>query len=311
MDPVQGRPCNRFGTVMASSVTFLSVATIKRKSVFTGLRIKESARDHPEAEAVEPSTDVELSFEENNANEQNATNQHSSIERNVEESVEESMDDSMGAGEMELNVKDGFQDPFAEEEPVVINDVEEEEQQNIQRDEEEDGNVGISVTDIEHCGSTVDYDQSENNSSSSEEDESDARQFKQSTPCVKEEEDSLFDRYHRKLNELMPFHFPGRPKSFNDYLNGKFEKKDYMGVERLDIQRRCSGTTTLNDNKLRALVALSFPPVLVGELAGKSVPVTFQGDMFPQFSQKEKSNFNCEFCIPFQKWAMENGKSHA
>ena len=30
-----------------------------------------------------------------------------------------------------------------------------------------------------------------------------------------------------------------------------------------------------------------------------------------QSIQNEKTRFHCEVCIPFQKWAMENGKSHA
>lgn len=30
-----------------------------------------------------------------------------------------------------------------------------------------------------------------------------------------------------------------------------------------------------------------------------------------QSIQNEKTRFHCEVCIPFQKWAMENGQSHA
>ena len=131
--------------------------------------------------------------------------------------------------------------------------------------------------------------------------------------CISEvhTQDSLFCRFHRKLNALMPFHLPGKPKRFQEYLNGIFEGNDCMEVERLDILRRCSSTTVFQNNKLRALLAVAFPPVTVGPLAGRSVPVTFEGDTFPQFSQNEKSRFHCKVCIPFQKWAMENGKSHA
>ena len=49
----------------------------------------------------------------------------------------------------------------------------------------------------------------------------------------------------------------------------------------------------------------------MGSIAGKSISKTFEGDIFPQFSHHGKSNFNCEICIPFQKWAKENGKSHS
>lgn len=86
----------------------------------------------------------------------------------------------------------------------------------------------------------------------------------------------------------MPFHFPGKPKRFQEYLNGIFERKDCIEVERLDILRCCSSTTIFQNNKLRALLAGMFPPVTVGPLAGRSVPVTCEGDTFPQFSQNEK-----------------------
>ena len=40
------------------------------------------------------------------------------------------------------------------------------------------------------------------------------------------------------------------------------------------------------------------------------IPSTFVADKFPQFSQMEKGSFLCKVCIPFQKWAMENGQTH-
>ena len=96
-----------------------------------------------------------------------------------------------------------------------------------------------------------------------------------------------------------------------EYLNGIFEENDCLEVEGLNILRHCSSTTVFQNNKLWILLAVTFPPVTGSPLAGWSIPVTFEGDTFPQFSQNEKSRFHCEVCIPFQKWAMENGKSHA
>jgi len=90
-----------------------------------------------------------------------------------------------------------------------------------------------------------------------------------------------------------------------------FETKGVMNAKRLEILRHCSSTTRLQESQLRTLVATSFPPVTVGDMAGRDVPVTFEGDCFPQFSHLEKSNFLCEVCVPYQKWAMENGKPHA
>ena len=49
-----------------------------------------------------------------------------------------------------------------------------------------------------------------------------------------------------------------KPKSFQEYLNGIFEGNDCMEVERLDILRRCSSTTVFQNNKVRALLAVTF-----------------------------------------------------
>ena len=81
-----------------------------------------------------------------------------------------------------------------------------------------------------------------------------------------------------------------------------------MEVERLDILRRCSSTTVFQNNKLRALLAVTFPPVTVGPLAGRSVPVTFEGDTFPQFSQNERAGFiaRCAYHSRSGPWKTGN-----
>ena len=109
---------------------------------------------------------------------------------------------------------------------------------------------------------------------------------------------------------MTPSDLPGKPKSFKEYLEGIFENSSSMRAERLAIQKRCKSTVNFQDSQIRALVAASFPPVKVGQLAGSNVPVTYEGDKFPQFSQLQKSTFLCEVCIPFQKWATEHGRPH-
>ena len=124
-------------------------------------------------------------------------------------------------------------------------------------------------------------------------------------------QEDIFRRHHKKMKSFMPSHLPGRPKSFKSYLDGIFQTSGSMKEERLAIQKRCGKTMSLQDCKLRALVAASFPPIKVGKLGGNRIPSTFVGDKFPQFSQMDKGSFLCEVCIPFQKWAMENGQPHA
>ena len=119
---------------------------------------------------------------------------------------------------------------------------------------------------------------------------------------------NLFLRHNKKIKFFLPSNLPGKPKSFKSYLDEIFQIHGPMQGERLNIQKRCGSTTSFNSCKLRALVAASFPPIKVGKLGESRIPSTFDGDSFPQFSHAGKSNFLCEICIPFQKWAMENGQ---
>ena len=124
-------------------------------------------------------------------------------------------------------------------------------------------------------------------------------------------QETIFRRHHKKMKSFMPSHLPGRPKSFKSYLDGIFQTSGSMQGERLAIQKRCGKTMSIENCKLRAFVAASFPPIKVGKLGGNRIPSTFDGDKFPQFSQIDKGSFLCEVCIPFQKWAMENSQPHA
>ena len=124
------------------------------------------------------------------------------------------------------------------------------------------------------------------------------------------EKEALFQRFHKKVNHLLQSNLPGKPKSFKEYLEAIFENSNSMDMERMTIQKRSKSTASFYDCQLRALVAASFPPVKVGQLAGKDVTVTFEGHKFPQFSQLHKSTFLCEVRIPYQKWAVEHGKAH-
>ena len=58
-------------------------------------------------------------------------------------------------------------------------------------------------------------------------------------------------------------------------------------------------------------MAASFPPVKVGQVAGSEIQHTFPGDVFPQFTHHGKSDYHCELCSPFLRWAKKNGVKHS
>ena len=78
-------------------------------------------------------------------------------------------------------------------------------------------------------------------------------------------QETIFHRHHKKMKSFMPSHLPGRPKSFKSCLDGIFQTSGFMQGERLAIQKRCGKTMSIENCKLRAFVAASFPPIKVGK----------------------------------------------
>ena len=156
--------------------------------------------------------------------------------------------------------------------------------------------------------------------SSLEEESSDSDQSKSdmgesadatSNPLYNHEEessssDALFRKYHKNINDLLPRHLPGRPTSFQSYLSSVFPDPSNFSVERQHIHSLSASTSIYKDARIRAFVSACFPPIKVGSFPGECDGFTFTGDVFPQFSQVDKSYFNCEICIPYCKWAILN-----
>ena len=46
-------------------------------------------------------------------------------------------------------------------------------------------------------------------------------------------------------------------------------------------------------------------------MAGREIEHTTAGDVFPQFTHHRKSDYHCEICVPYQRWAKENGRKHS
>ena len=65
------------------------------------------------------------------------------------------------------------------------------------------------------------------------------------------------------------------------------------------------------DTSIRAFLAVTFPPMKVGSLAGTSITASFEGDLFPQFIHVTKGNFKCTICIPYLKWAILHNHPHS
>lgn len=121
----------------------------------------------------------------------------------------------------------------------------------------------------------------------------------------------VFKKFHRHLDHLTPSHLPGKPSSFQVYLNSLFLDPSNVVVERASIHSLSARASNYVDTCTRAFLAATFPPIKIGSLAGTDAETYFEADIFPQFIHVSKGNFTCSVCIPYLKWAILNKHPHS
>ena len=121
----------------------------------------------------------------------------------------------------------------------------------------------------------------------------------------------LYEKYHKRLDHLLPSHLPSRPNSFQAYLKSTYPQSSNFDVERAHLQSSCGSTPIYKDARIRSFVAACIPPIKVGSFVDNCDGFSFEGDVFPQFSQVEKGKFTCQICLPYLKWAILNSHPHS
>lgn len=123
--------------------------------------------------------------------------------------------------------------------------------------------------------------------------------------------DEIFRKFHKKIDHLYPFHLPGRPSTFQEYLNCLFHDLSNFVVERASIHSSSAKALNYVDSRIRAFLAVTFPPIKVGSLAGTVIEMSFEGDIFPQFTHVAKGTYKCAICVPYLKWAILHNHPHS
>ena len=121
----------------------------------------------------------------------------------------------------------------------------------------------------------------------------------------------IFKKFHKHLDHLTPSHLPGKPSSFQVYLNSLFLDPSNVVVERASIHSLSARASNYVDTSTRAFLAATFSPIKVGSVAGADVDTSFEGDIFPQFIHISKGNFKCLVSIPYLKQAILNKHLHS
>ena len=101
------------------------------------------------------------------------------------------------------------------------------------------------------------------------------------------------------------------PQSFHEYLRRVLDIPNTEIPRRITIHSHSGDTGNHKSALRRSFMAASFPPVKVGQVAGSEIQHTFPGDVFPQFTHHGKSDYHCELCSPFLRWAKKNGVKHS
>ena len=78
-------------------------------------------------------------------------------------------------------------------------------------------------------------------------------------------------------------------------LTSVFQDPSNFVVERAEIYFSSAKASTYRDDRTRAFLAATFPPIRGGSLAGEVTGISVKGDNFPQFTHLTKGNFKIPY----------------
>ena len=130
---------------------------------------------------------------------------------------------------------------------------------------------------------------------------------KVSYPAADDAANNFYCQHNKAIKKLLPSQLPGSYKTFQGFLQEIFPNSKAA----LSSPTEAAGENSSHAvSRMRAFLAVTFPPVVVGSLATGHVQTAEQGKRFLQFSYVSGSTIKCEICIPHQKWAMPNHEKH-
>jgi len=117
---------------------------------------------------------------------------------------------------------------------------------------------------------------------------------------------SIFFRYWKNVKAFTSLKLPNWYPNHHSHLNEHFPKSSFQ--QNTALFNAIGSVTNPCLTELHSFLAASFLPVSVGPKATAYVGSISKGSSFPQFSaaSASKSKFQCEICIPYQKWAQEH-----
>lgn len=180
--------------------------SIKKKKTFVGLKVNEPSKDKCPAQAQQDKNVDYMSDESKTRSEDRSGDSKNIVE------------------EVDANISDGDINIDADGKENLLENVEGNDKISDYENKSSYSHKDLSPENMSCIRESEGEDDTSNVTVGEESDQLEQSSARQAPDvCVSEvhTQDSLFRRFHRKLNGLMPFHLPGKPKSFQEYLKGK------------------------------------------------------------------------------------------
>ena len=118
----------------------------------------------------------------------------------------------------------------------------------------------------------------------------------------------VFATHYQRVLAMTPKNMPCKHETFRDFLDKNLPKPEgTLSQIRKKIWQQSAGFSNSHDNIYKAFLCGTFPPIVVGNLAGSYIDFTYEGDCFPQFTLggSGKMDVKCELCYSHHIWEDE------
>uniref|UniRef100_A0A7M5V3V3 Ubiquitin-like protease family profile domain-containing protein n=2 Tax=Clytia hemisphaerica TaxID=252671 RepID=A0A7M5V3V3_9CNID len=122
----------------------------------------------------------------------------------------------------------------------------------------------------------------------------------------------IFSRHYSNVKNLTPANMPVQFQSFEDFLDSQLPDYDNVPQKLQELVQSAKANKDPAELKMKAFLCGSFPPILTGNTAHKTIIDLAPNIQFPQFSVLSYANnlrFACNVCKVFAPYAQLHGRS--
>ncbi|XP_066933436.1 uncharacterized protein [Clytia hemisphaerica] len=122
----------------------------------------------------------------------------------------------------------------------------------------------------------------------------------------------IFSRHYKNFKNITPANMPIQFKSFEKFLDSELPKADNVPQKAEEFIQSAKSNKNSTELKIKSFLLGSFPPILTGNTAHKTIVDLAPNIHFPQFSLLSYTNslkFSCNTCRVFSPYAQLHDRS--